>query len=125
MPRPLAIGLVGEGCLVAISHIAVLTRPRQVVCDQQVLAGGIAGTQVDECETERAGHNGVGAKFSAKSRPVYGRRAAEVAHAEGVPRREVVVEPRLTVGEAENKRRLVTEIDPIDNVLEVAFAESR
>ena len=40
-------------------------------------------------------------------------------------RGEVEVEPRLTVGKAERQRRLIPEIDPVEDVLQIALAKRR
>ena len=90
-----------------------------------MLARSIAGTQVEQREAEAAGHHRVDAKLAAKACPVDGGGAVQVAQAKVVPGGEVIGKPRLAVGEAEDEGRLVTEVDPVEDVLQVALAESR
>ena len=123
MPGPLAVGLIGKQRIISIFHVAPFARPCQMVGDQHALVGSVTRTQVEQRETEAAGHHRVRAQLALKRRPVDAGGAFHIAQADGVLGSQVIGEPGFPVGEAEGQGRLVAEIDPIEDVVQIAFAE--
>src|SRR5262245_6160619 len=124
-PGPFVIVLVRKRSVVAIGHVALLPRPGQMIIDQQMLVWVVSRAEINERETEAAGRNGIHSKFVAKALSINRGRTVQIGQAHCVLAAEIVIEPRLSIGEAEDHGSLVAEIDPIKNVLKVAFANVR
>src|ERR1700689_3298130 len=94
-----------------------------MVGDQHTLVGSVTGTQIQKTEAKATGHYRVQAQLALKLGPVDARGAFHVAQANGVLRGQVIGEPGFPVDEAEGQGRLVAEIDPVEDVVQIAFAE--
>src|SRR5262249_12414577 len=78
--------------------------------------------EIDQREPETAGHHGIESKFVAKPLSINGGRTVQIGQADCMLGAEIVIDPRLSVGEPEYHWRLVAEIVPIRDVLKIAYA---
>src|SRR3954471_6117723 len=109
--------------MIPILDIAALPGPRQMAADEHALAGRIARSQVEQRKTKRAGEHRIHAELALKAAAVHTGSTFDVAEADGVLRRQIVREPGLAVGESERHGRLIAEIDPIQDVVQITFSK--